>query len=87
MISVQFISPTGTIYNGNANYISVPTPNGNMGILKDHIPNLSLLNAGKLTIKDTNNKTLEWELSDSDGFFMIRDNKASILASSKIRRI
>jgi F0F1-type ATP synthase epsilon subunit len=51
------------------------------------MPNLSLLSAGQITIKDTNDKILKWEISDSDGFFMLRDNKASILASSKIKRI
>ena len=54
--AVQIISPDKTILKSEAEEVVIPSYEGLMGILKDHIPLITYLRPGQIIIKNQNEK-------------------------------
>ena len=54
--TVEIISPDKTILKQEANEVTLPSYEGQMGILKDHIPLITFLRPGFVIIKSENVK-------------------------------
>mgnify|MGYP000206058935 CR=1 FL=1 len=52
--TVEIISPDRTILKQGANEVIIPSYEGQMGILSNHIPLITFLRPGIITIKGTN---------------------------------
>ena len=50
--TLEIISPEGTILKVEASEVVIPSYEGEMGILKDHIPLITFLRPGLIKIKD-----------------------------------
>ena len=50
--TVEIISPDQTILKKETSEVSIPSYEGQMGILKDHIPLITFLRPGFIKIKD-----------------------------------
>ncbi len=50
--TLEIISPDQTILKKETSEVSIPSYEGQMGILKDHIPLITFLRPGFITIKD-----------------------------------
>ena len=48
---VEIISPDKSIFNSEANEVTIPSYEGQMGILKNHIPLITFLRPGIILIK------------------------------------
>lgn len=77
--NLKLISPTGIKYEAEANSVFLPTPDGVIEILPDHMPLIALLSPGEILIK-LNDKT-EYLATDG-GLVEINDNMVKIIADA-----
>lgn len=76
---LQIISPDRVFFDGEADMIELKTSEGDMGVLKHHIPLTAILVPGIINIKkDSEDK----EAALHDGFVEILGDKVIILAES-----
>jgi ATP synthase F1 epsilon subunit len=75
---VEIISPDKTILKANANEVTIPSYEGQMGILKDHIPLITFLRPGIISIKSQEEKNFFVE----EGTVEFSNNNLLILTSS-----
>ena len=75
----EITTPEGKIYSEQVDEIILPTPNGEIGILPNHIPLVSLLNPGEVRIKKGSEETY---LAVSGGFIEVRPDKVVVLADT-----
>jgi F-type H+-transporting ATPase subunit epsilon len=76
---LKLIAPDGVKYEGEALEASLPTPDGQISILPDHMPVISLLSPGEIVLK-TSGK--EHFLVTEGGVVEISNNLVKILADS-----
>ena len=77
--SVEIISPDNLIIESEATEVTIPSYEGQMGILKDHIPLITFLRPGLITIKkNSEEKTFFAE----EGTVEFSKNKLLILSST-----
>lgn len=81
---LKITTPDRTLFDGEAYEALVPTPQGEIGILPDHKPLISLVSAGPITIKQSLSEEGE-HISTSGGFIKIADNHVVLLADSAER--
>ena len=76
--TLEIISPEGTILKVEASEVVIPSYEGEMGILKDHIPLITFLRPGLIKIKDTKERSFFVE----DGTVEFANNNLLILTST-----
>jgi len=79
---LEIISPEKILFSESVKMVSIPSYEGDMGILKDHISIISFLRPGKVKIqkKDENFEEFFFE----DGTIEFMENNLTILSSSAI---
>jgi F-type H+-transporting ATPase subunit epsilon len=76
---IEILTPERKFFWGDVESVIVKTPTGEMGILKDHMPIVVLIDTGAIQIK----KDGEWfEAVLSQGFMEVKQNKAVILVDT-----
>jgi F-type H+-transporting ATPase subunit epsilon len=75
---VEIITPDKSILNSEASEVIIPSYEGQMGILKDHIPLITFLRPGFILVKSQNEKKYYVE----EGTVEFSDNKLLILTST-----
>ena len=76
--TVEIISPDQTILKQETNEVIIPSFEGQMGILKDHIPLITFLRPGLIKILDQTNKSFYVE----EGTVEFANNNLLILTST-----
>jgi ATP synthase F1 epsilon subunit len=76
--TVEIISPDKTILNSEASEVTIPSYEGQMGILKDHIPLITFLRPGIVSIQ---NQEMKRYLID-EGTVEFSNNKLLILTTT-----
>jgi F-type H+-transporting ATPase subunit epsilon len=76
--TVEIISPDQSILNSEANEVTIPSYEGQMGILKDHIPLITFLRPGVILIQNQNEKKYFVE----EGTVEFSNNNLLILTST-----
>ena len=76
--TVEIISPDQTILKQETNEVIIPSYEGQMGILKDHIPLITFLRPGFISIKTESEKKFYVE----EGTVEFSDNSLLILTST-----
>lgn len=79
MFQLQIISPDRIFYQGEAEMVEVKTTEGEMGILKEHIPLTAIVAPGILRIHEAEGIK---EAALHDGFIEILKDKVTVLAES-----
>ena len=77
--TVEIISPDSSIIKTDATEVTIPSYEGEMGILKDHIPIISFLKPGIIKVISGSE---EHNFYVEDGIVEFKDNTLSILTSS-----
>ncbi len=72
----QIITPEKTVFSEEADQVSIPTPDGEITILKNHIPLVTLLKPGEL--RYTKNRQ-EFVIAVSGGFAEVRPNNEVVV--------
>ena len=75
--TVEIISPDKSIFNSEANEVTIPSYEGQMGILKDHIPLITFLRPGIISIQNQEKKYFVEE-----GTVEFSNNRLLILTST-----
>ena len=78
--TVEIISPDKSILNSETNEVTIPSFEGQMGILKDHIPLITFLRPGVISIQSQNEKKYFVE----EGTVEFSNNNLLILTSTAI---
>ena len=77
--AVEIISPDRTVFKSNTVEVIIPSFEGEMGILKNHVPLITFLRPGIITINKENEKV---EFFTEDGTVEFVENNLLILSSS-----
>ena len=77
---VEIISPEKLILDSDASEVTIPSYEGQMGILKDHIPLITFLRPGVISVKNQEEKKYFIE----EGTVEFSNNKLLILTSTAI---
>ena len=76
--TVEIISPDKLVLNSDANEVTIPSYEGQMGILKDHIPLITFLRPGVISIQNQDEKKYFVE----EGTVEFSNNNLLILTST-----
>ena len=74
---LKIISLKQTLFDGRAVSVNLPSSEGEMTILKDHLPLITALKKGKIKVKDESNQEHLFEIQR--GFLEVNPNKVTIL--------
>ena len=77
--TVEIISPDKSILKSEATEVTIPSYEGQMGILKDHIPLITFLRPGLIMIKENSEKKFFFI---EDGTVEFSNNSLLILTST-----
>ena len=77
--AVEIISPDRSILKSEASEVTIPSYEGQMGILRDHIPLITFLRPGLIVIKE---KSVEKRFFIEDGTVEFSNNNLLILTST-----
>jgi len=77
-LTVEIITPDKSILNSEANEVTIPSYEGQMGILKDHIPLITFLRPGVISIQNQQEKKYFVE----EGTVEFSNNNLLILTST-----
>ncbi len=75
-INLQIITPEKIAYQGEADGVTIPTKNGEITVLANHIPIISTMKHGELLIKNGNE---EISMAVCNGFIEVKNNKITIM--------
>ena len=79
---IQIITPEKIVFNNETEMATLPCYEGNMGILKNHIPIITFLKPGIVKIKKNNDSYDSFFVED--GIVEFFNNNLSILSSTAI---
>lgn len=82
VMQVEVVSNEEHIYSGEADFIVVPTLNGELGIYPRHEPIMSLVRPGALRMRHNGQETL---VAVSGGVLEVQPDKVTVLADVAIR--
>lgn len=77
MLHVKIITPDSTLFEGNANAVTLPGANGSFQILNGHAPIVSSLVNGSIEINDEQNAKQSFDISG--GIVEVLQNKVIVL--------
>ncbi len=77
MIKLEIVTPEKKVFDESVDAVTVPTANGEVGILPNHAPLIATLKSGILTYT---NKGASEKMVVSGGFVEVTPNKVSVLA-------
>ena len=78
-LQVELVAADRLVWSGEATVVNARTAGGEIGILANHMPILSLLAAGVVEVETADGET--WVAAVDEGFLSVAGNRVSILAS------
>lgn len=75
-MKIEIITPEQVAYSEEAEQVTLPTPNGEITILPNHVPLVSQLLPGELTVKKGNQYIV---LASGGGFTEVTSEKVSVV--------
>jgi len=79
---VDILTPGQQVYSAEAVSLIVPAYAGYLGVLANHAPMIAELVAGKITIRESSQKTVEIS-SGNPGLLRVLDNNVEILLEAE----
>lgn len=79
--SLEICTPQEAVYSGEAVSLVVPASRGYLGVLAHHAPLMTGLVPGKITVRESQEKTVAFR-SMGSGVLEVRENKAVLLLDS-----
>lgn len=80
MLKFRLITPDKIAFEADASRVTVPTATGEITILPGHIPLVSQLVHGELTVADANSK--EYHFAVTSGFLSVSGNELKAIVES-----
>lgn len=82
MLHAQIITPDGSIYDGEVDSLSLPTPDGEITVLPHHIPLISIVVPGTIVIRKGKEEQI---FACSSGVIEIDGKRIRVLADTADR--
>jgi F-type H+-transporting ATPase subunit epsilon len=79
---VEVITPEGIVFSGDAERVVVPGAAGELGILANHAPLISLLQPGETRVTDADGTVRRY--ATDDGFVQVRKNQTLVLVGEAV---
>jgi F-type H+-transporting ATPase subunit epsilon len=79
---VELITPEGIAFSGDAERLVVPGAAGDLGILANHGPLVSLLRPGETRLTDADGTVRRY--ATDDGYVQVRKNRALVLVGEAV---
>lgn len=76
LLQVNLVAADHPVWSGKAKSATIPAADGAMGILPDHEPLLTLIDAGRVVVRDAEDKRHAFEVTD--GFISFDSNLLTI---------
>ena len=80
-LKLEIVTSEETVFNGNVDYVSVISTDGQIGILPNHISLISELDKGNLMWRDGNKEN---DVIIDGGFIEVINNSVTILVDGTI---
>ena len=80
-LKLEIVTSEETVFNGNVDYVSAISTDGQIGILPNHISLISELDKGNLMWRDGNKEN---DVIIDGGFIEVIDNSVTILVDGTI---
>ena len=80
---IRIVTPEKIIYEDDIFQVSIPTTSGEITVMQNHIPLVSVLQAGELKIKD---KDGEHIMAVSGGFLEVKANNELVILADNAER-
>mgnify|MGYP001251648122 FL=1 len=80
-LKLEIVTSEETVFDGNVDYVSVISTDGQIGILPNHISLISELDKGNLMWRDGNKEN---DVIIDGGFIEVIDNSVTILVDGTI---
>ena len=80
-LKLEIVTSEETVFNGNVDYVSAISTDGQIGILPNHISLISELDKGNLMLRDGNKEN---DVIIDGGFIEVIDNSVTILVDGTI---
>jgi F-type H+-transporting ATPase subunit epsilon len=77
-LQVELVAADRLVWSGEANMVIARTTEGDLGILPNHAPALSLLVDGVVDVQTTDGET--WVAAVDAGFLSVANNRVSVLS-------
>ena len=77
----RVITPEEVIYDGEANLVVARIADGDLGVLVDHSPLVSTVEAGEVRIRENDEQRV---YATSDGFFKVSENLVQVLVEEAV---
>jgi F-type H+-transporting ATPase subunit epsilon len=79
---VELVTPEGVAFSGDAEMLVVPGAAGELGILANHAPLVSLLRSGETRLTDAEGNVRRY--ATDDGYVQVRQNHAVVLVGEAV---
>lgn len=76
-LNIEIVSPRGSIFNKEVDFVSLPGVAGDIGLMPDHSPILATLKQGEIFIKDHGKVIKHYFIAD--GFLQVTEEKATVV--------
>lgn len=77
MMTVEILSPEAKLFEGEAEFISLPGADGSLGILQNHAPIITVLKEGQVKIRNNDGEST---FDVKGGTVEVLNNRVIILA-------
>jgi F-type H+-transporting ATPase subunit epsilon len=77
----RVITPEEVVYDGEADLVIARIPDGDIGVLVDHSPLVSTMEAGEVRIRQDDEQHV---YATSDGFFKVSENLVQVLVEEAV---
>ena len=84
-LHLKIVTPEKIVFERDVNQVTVPTMDGEITVLPEHIPLVSVLKPGELVTYDVDKKSEPISLAVSGGFIEVNENQVVILADTAER--
>lgn len=84
MLKFKIVTPEKSIYKNEIFQVTIPTMDGEITVLLNHIPLVSVLKAGELKFKD---KDGEHQMAVSGGFLEVRGKNEIVILADHAERV
>ncbi|MDJ0799254.1 MAG: ATP synthase F1 subunit epsilon [Calothrix sp. MO_167.B12] len=84
-LTVRVISPDQTVWDASAEEVILPSTTGQLGILSEHAPMLTALDAGVMRVRAGKNQKDWTPIALMGGFAEVEENEVTILVNGAER--